>query len=83
MSDTKVYEPEIRALLGTASYFCAAVVLELGTLPNVTTLAALAILVSTRLTQAETRFKVDSPALWYKSVKFCCGNDLVTRLMQS
>ena len=26
LSDTKVYEPEIRALLGTASHFCEAVV---------------------------------------------------------
>jgi len=27
LSDKKVYEPEIRALLGTASHFCEAVVL--------------------------------------------------------
>ena len=34
----KVYEPGIRALLGTASRFCEAVVLELGTVPNDATL---------------------------------------------
>ena len=34
----KFYEPEIRALLGTASRFCEAVVLELGTAPNDLTL---------------------------------------------
>jgi len=32
-SDTKVYEPEIRALLGTASHFCEVVVLKLITVP--------------------------------------------------
>ena len=29
LSDTKVYEPQIRALLGTASHFCEIVVLKL------------------------------------------------------
>jgi len=29
LSDTKVYEPQIRALLGTASLFCEVVVLKL------------------------------------------------------
>ena len=33
LSDTKVYEPQIRALLGTASHFCEAVVLRLRTVP--------------------------------------------------
>ena len=33
LSDTKVYEPYIRALLGTASRSCGAVVLESGTVP--------------------------------------------------
>ena len=33
MSDTKVYEPEIRALLGTASHLCEAVVPKSGTVP--------------------------------------------------
>ena len=28
LSDTKVYEPQIRALLGTATHFCEAVVLR-------------------------------------------------------
>ena len=28
LNDTKVYEPEIRTLLGTASHFCAVVVLK-------------------------------------------------------
>jgi len=40
LSDTKVYAPEIRALLGTASYFCEAVVLKLRTVPNGTTLGS-------------------------------------------
>ena len=31
LSDTKVYEPSIRSLLGTASHLCEAVVLELRT----------------------------------------------------
>ena len=31
LSDTNVYEPWIRALLGTASHYCGAVVLESGT----------------------------------------------------
>ena len=30
LSDTKVYEPETRALPGTASHFCEALVLKLG-----------------------------------------------------
>ena len=38
MSDTTIYEPEIRVLLGTASHFCEAIVLELGTVPKGTTL---------------------------------------------
>ena len=32
LSDTKVYEPQIRAILGTASRFCEACVLQLRTL---------------------------------------------------
>ena len=35
MSDTKVYEPEIRALPGTASEFCEVVVLKSRTLHQV------------------------------------------------
>jgi len=31
LSDTKTYEPQIRALLGTASHFCEVVVLKLRT----------------------------------------------------
>ena len=31
LSDTKVYEPQIRALLGTAPHFCEVVVLRLRT----------------------------------------------------
>ena len=38
LGDTQVYEPEIRALLGTASHFCEASALELRTVPNGTTL---------------------------------------------
>jgi len=35
LSDTNVYEPQIRALLGTASHFCEVVVLKLRTVnPN-------------------------------------------------
>ena len=34
LSGTKVYEPEIQALLGTASHFCEAVVLRLRTVQN-------------------------------------------------
>jgi hypothetical protein len=34
LSDAKVYEPEMRALLGTASQFCEVVVLEPRTVPN-------------------------------------------------
>ena len=34
LSDAKVYEPEIRALLGTASQFCEEVVLKSRTVPN-------------------------------------------------
>ena len=33
LRDTKVYEPQIRALLGTASHFCQVVVLKLRTVP--------------------------------------------------
>ena len=33
LSDTKVYEPQIRALLGTASHFCEVVVLKLRSVP--------------------------------------------------
>ena len=33
LSDTKVYEPQIRALLGTAAHFCEVVVLKLRTVP--------------------------------------------------
>ena len=39
LSDTKVYEPEIRALLETASHFCEVVVLKLRTLPIGTALS--------------------------------------------
>ena len=34
LSETKVCEPEIRALLGTALYFCEALVLKVGTVPS-------------------------------------------------
>jgi len=34
LSDAKVYEPQIRALLGTASHFCEVVVLKLRTVPT-------------------------------------------------
>ena len=34
LSDTQVVEPHMRALLGIASYFCEAVVLELRTVPS-------------------------------------------------
>jgi len=34
LSDTKVYEPQIRALLGTASHLCEVVVLKLRTVPT-------------------------------------------------
>jgi len=34
LGDTKVYEPYIRALLGTASHFCEVVVLKWDTLPG-------------------------------------------------
>ena len=34
LSDTTVYEPPIRALLGTASHFCQVVVLKLRTVPH-------------------------------------------------
>jgi len=33
LSDTTIYEPYIRALLGTASHFCEAVVVKLRTVP--------------------------------------------------
>jgi len=35
LSDTTVYEPSIRALLGTASHFCEVVVLKLRPTPQV------------------------------------------------
>ena len=34
MSDTKIYAPQLRALLGTASIFCKEDVLESRTVPN-------------------------------------------------
>ena len=34
LSDTQVYEPEKRALLGTASHFCEALALQLRIVPN-------------------------------------------------
>jgi len=34
LSDTRVYEPQIRARLGTASHFCEVVVLKLRTVPG-------------------------------------------------
>ena len=34
LSDTKVYQPEIRALLETNSHFCEVIVFELRTLPR-------------------------------------------------
>ena len=37
LSDTKVYEPYIRARLGTAAHFCEVVVLKLRTVPGATT----------------------------------------------
>ena len=39
LSDTKVYDPQIRALLGTASQFCEVVVLKSKTVTNGTTLS--------------------------------------------
>ena len=39
LSDTKVYEPSIRARLGTASHFCEAVVLRSRSVPTCTTLS--------------------------------------------
>ena len=39
LSNTSIYEPQIRALLGTAPHFCQTVVLELRTVPNCTTLS--------------------------------------------
>ena len=33
LSDTTIYEPYIRALLGTAPHFCSAIVLKLRTVP--------------------------------------------------
>ena len=41
LSDTRVYEPEIRALLGAASHSCKAVVLTSRTVPSGTIRAAL------------------------------------------
>ena len=43
-SDTKVYEPEIRALLEIASHYCETVVLESGTVPFATHLPSLCLL---------------------------------------
>ena len=40
LSDTKVYEPYIRALLGTTSHYCEAVVLESRAVPFGTALSA-------------------------------------------
>jgi len=34
LSDTRVYEPQIRARLGTTAHFCRVVVLELRAVPN-------------------------------------------------
>ena len=39
LSDTQVYEPQIRALLGTASHFCQVVFLKLRTVPIGTALS--------------------------------------------
>ena len=39
LSDTRGYEPYIRALLGTASHFCEAIVLKLRTVPIGTALS--------------------------------------------
>ena len=40
LSDTKVYEPDIRALLGTASHYCEAVVLKSRAVPSGTALGS-------------------------------------------
>ena len=40
LRDTKVYEPEMRALLGTASHYCETVVLESRTVPSDTALGS-------------------------------------------
>ena len=40
LSDTKVYEPKIRDLLGTASHYCEAVVFEWRTVPSGTALGS-------------------------------------------
>jgi len=39
LSDTTIYEPSVRALLGTASHFCPVVVLKLRTVPLGTALS--------------------------------------------
>jgi len=39
VEDTPIYEPYIRALLGTASKFCSVVVLKSRTVPNGTALS--------------------------------------------
>ena len=48
LSDTKVYEPPIRALFGTASHFYEAVVLESRTVPNCTPNHAKSLLADTK-----------------------------------
>ena len=52
MSDTTIYEPEIRALLGTAPHFYLLVVLKLRTVPLDTALRLRIIRVNRRDTQA-------------------------------
>ena len=52
MSDTKVYKPYIRALIGTASQYCEAVVLESSAVPSGTTLGSRILLVVRRGAQA-------------------------------
>ena len=55
LSDTQVYEPYIRALLGTASYFCEIINLISRTVPNGTTLSLRILRVIRRGAQAMSK----------------------------
>ena len=62
MSDTKVYAPEIRALLGTSSQFCEVVVLNSRTVPNGTTLSLRMVgVVPPSMTRVGRRIQMSSP----------------------
>jgi len=67
LSDTKVYEPYIRALLGTATHFCEVVVLKL---------RAWFGLVDT------ARPEDTSQGVWCKPVNFWSDTDQSTRVRQ-